>query len=390
MRSLHTAGLFALLVVVFGNPVWGFNAVYNVPGDSVANLYGPEPFGQYGFPVINMDNHVQVTLSDASLADEVWRVGDYQSFFPEAVSELIVAAGGRIDSAGGSPVDASELDILPQGRVRVLTGGQVGSVSMDSRNSLALPIIRPSLLIEGGNVGNVSSLYYYDDRTGPPRAGDVNLSGGAVLSATVSNFYMTGGQVTNGLAVHHLDISGGSIGGSVRMDSGKIRGGHLAGSLEFGFMYNTWVVPGGIRNGEMTGGQVDGDLFVGYNAAFNLKGGQFNGDSVQLDLRSNLNVYGYGFEVNGVPIDGLAVSDVHTLSADAQHLSGFLADGSPFEFDLNDRHDYLIVYPDPIVVANNAPVRLFVTAPVPEPTACATVAIMLLACITSRRNAYLR
>ena len=50
---------------------------------------------------------------------------------------------------------------------------------------------------------------------------------------------------------------------------------------------------------------------------------------------SNVNLLGSDFALNGTPIEGLVVGEAFPVTDRDVTLSGLLADGSPFSFDLN-------------------------------------------------------
>ena len=223
----------------------------------------------------------------------------------EDTAQLNVANGGSVQSDSYT-VSLSEVNI---------DGGSVGD-RFRAYNRCELNISSGSMgnnfqasyfcvvNISGGNVGN-----FFEANEGTR----VNISGG-----TVGRF--------NALDYCEVNISGGSV-GLTRAHSGSvfnISGGTVANRFRAN---ETSAI-------NISGGTI-GEEFVASGGSFvNISGGSI-GDIFRAQDGSEVNLLGSDFVVDGVLLDDLVAGEAFTILDRNVTLSGNLADGSPFSFDLN-------------------------------------------------------
>ncbi|MEM9345368.1 MAG: PEP-CTERM sorting domain-containing protein [Planctomycetota bacterium] len=160
---------------------------------------------------------------------------------------------------------------------------------------------------DGGSVGNNLQTLF---------GGEVNISGGVVGIGLTAD----GGEV---------NILGGTAGDSVT----SIGGGQInfsGGSIGDG----SAVFSGSEFN--MSGGTIgtNGAVFSVFGGVFNLSGGTIN-NSLSASADSEVNIVGTAFTLDGLSLDSLVLNQPTTITKRDVTLSGTLADGNPFSFDLN-------------------------------------------------------
>lgn len=124
-----------------------------------------------------------------------------------------------------------------------------------------------------------------------------------------------------------LVVHGGDVGDRLRSQSGNIRiyGGRIGERAEL------------VRNSEMNvfGGEVGSGLTAYFGSTLNIHGGSIE-DGLMAHRLSTVNLFGTEFQLDGVDITETLSNEVATVVRRRNvKLSGILADGSPFEFDLN-------------------------------------------------------
>ncbi|MEM7626136.1 MAG: PEP-CTERM sorting domain-containing protein [Planctomycetota bacterium] len=166
-------------------------------------------------------------------------------------------------------------------------------------------VVDGTLNIEGGSVGNGLEIV----------SGEINLSGG-----TVGNF-------SNAFTGSTVNISGGTVGDSFEAFSGStvnISGG----IIEFGFDAES----GSTVN--ISGGTIGDNFGASSGSTVNLSGGTV-GDGFLAFSGSTVNLFGTSFVLDGAELTDLTLGEAFTITGRGVTLSGFLADGSAFEFELN-------------------------------------------------------
>ncbi len=212
--------------------------------------------------------------------------------------------------------------IAPSG----LRAGQTLLLQPDGVLGDAFAVVDATLNIEGGTVGRGTEV----------TRGVVNISG----SASVDTFFyayadskvnIRGGSVGRFLYSYdgsEVNISGGSVGDFLRALSGGVVN-ISGGSVGDGF----FIYAGSKVN--MSGGSVGDGFFAHAGSRVNISGGSIG--SFAARAGSEVNLIGTEFFLNGVPLDTLTQHEPSTIaSRGGQILSGTLADGSAFSFELND------------------------------------------------------
>ena len=244
--------------------------------------------------------------------------------------------GSEVNISGGTVEDA----------VQALSGSEI-NISGGSVHGF-LQILEGSVLnISGGSVGDdllVAGIVNISDGVvlgvfSATRGSEVNISGGSVGD----EFYAFRGSLIN--------ISGGSVGttgsvtGLTAYDSSVINvSGGSVGDLCSAREGSEVNISGGTvgiyfraREGSVvniSGGSV-GYLFQALEGSeVNISGGSM-GDLFRAKSSSNVNLFGSDFALDGVLLDNLSSGEAFTVLDRDVTLSGLLADGSAFSFDLN-------------------------------------------------------
>lgn len=202
-----------------------------------------------------------------------------------------------------------------------VTGTQVGDG--DVRTSEAF--ITPTSL-DGDTLGSNSQLNLFDGgevllgfSAGPSnRSGsniEFNILGGNVVGFFAANAGSTvnisGGVVEvlfSANADSTVNISGGVVGDSINANNGST--------------FN------------ISGGSVGDNFGVSFDSTINISGGSI-GDDFDAFPNSEVNLFGTSFFLDGVELTDLVIGEAFTVTNRDVTLTGLLADGSAFDFDLN-------------------------------------------------------
>jgi hypothetical protein len=202
----------------------------------------------------------------------------------------------------------------------------------------------------GGNIG-----YFFEVNDGST----VNLTNVTVKShmqvrsgARVSIASGTFGDYINVASDSSINIAGGAIGNRFRVDAQDARfsGGKIGsdfwlyGSLTMtGGQIGTWFVARADSVVNISGGQIGERFIVSGDAEANISGGTIadhfaaNGQSIGTNAGAKVNLFGAQFVLGGVDITGTLTPNVPmTISTRDVWLTGLLADGSLFDFYLED------------------------------------------------------
>ena len=274
-------------------------------------------------------SNVSLTLSseplpEASLIPMV--VATPVDFFPRGLREgqsLTVQAGGELND-DFQVVDATlNVDGGTVGdRLEVAGGGSVNisDGSVECLNAYAGSEVN----INGGSLGN-------NGTAGSASGSMVNISGGRVGS-----FELIGGS---------LNISGGDMFNRIliRGSETKISGGSvnnlIASGSEVNISGDSVINSFGASDGSevnIRGGSFNNRFSIDDGSVVNISGGSV-GDSVvfMANFGSVVNLLGSDFVLDGVLLDDLILGEAFTIPDRDVTLSGLLADGSTFSFDLN-------------------------------------------------------
>ena len=209
-------------------------------------------------------------------------------------------------------------------------------------------VVDATINVEGGILGDSA------------RAVDseVNISGGTVgddfLALFGAEVNISGGILgDNFIAVNsELNISGGTIGDNLAAFSSVLN---------------------------ISGGTVGSELAVG--GEVNISGGTV-GDNFRLGSGSEVNILGSEFFIDGLELETLLLGESFTVTDRDVTLSGLLADGEQFSFDLNSL--------DPLDVgdffSSGATLTVTLTSPVPEPSSAALIGLVVAMGFSRRRR----
>ena len=234
----------------------------------------------------------------------------------------------------------------------LLSGGEVGS---------SFEVVDATLNVEGGSVesdlevagsivnisgGSVGS----DFRV--LNGSEVNISGGSVdtnfetQSGSVVN--ISGGSVGFSFQVRNgseVNISDGFVDGFVAVGGSKVNiSGGTVGDRITAIGNSEVFLSGGVVDNlisalsgsevNISGGIVNEGLRVSDGSVLNISGGSV-GDTFEARDGSTVNLRGSDFVIDGVALDDLNLGEVFTILDRDVTLSGLLADGSAFSFELD-------------------------------------------------------
>ena len=192
-----------------------------------------------------------------------------------------------------------------------ISGGSVGTDQVLGSRFRALA--GSEVAISGGTVGR-----FFEAHTGSV----VTISGGIVDD----NFLVLGGRVM---------ITGGTVGSDLDVQDGSIvtiSGGTVGSDMQ--------VHSGG--EATISGGSIGSYFEVFRDGIVTISGGTV-GDNFDASDESTVNLVGLSFILDGVDISNqLPFDELFTVEDRDVSLSGLLADGSPFSFDLNTSYDLSI------------------------------------------------
>ncbi len=140
-------------------------------------------------------------------------------------------------------------------------------------------------------------------------------------------------NVTAGVGSHVEVQEGGVIGANFEAVGANVlvEGGAIGSRLDV-FTGATLTMTGGVLGFDASSA---GSVNV-FGGTLNLHGGTVEPALIASD-GANVNLFGYGFAINGVPIEGLVEEEAFTiLERGSPRLTGYLADGSLFDFDLRE------------------------------------------------------
>lgn len=234
------------------------------------------------------------------------------------------------------------------GSVLKMSGGHLGETDLFPGSSADL-------------AGGLVNTLYVQDGVSVDIRGDQRISQIYAYSGSTINF--KGPDFNNRITA--------APGSTVNISSGSVRGGSGKGSTFNVTGGSFYALPSLSASFNMSGGTARGTYHVTPGNAFHLSGGTFIGELRAHD-GSEVDLFGREFFLDGIPVE-LRVGETLEILDRNRILSGTLADGSPFEFNLrmtipvqNDGKSYFY-----------SAARLTVTR-VPEPRTLALILFFLV------------
>ena len=256
-----------------------------------------------------------------------------------SVPLLTASVSAQVNGPGMSPSSSFDTVLNLPGDEAVITGADNESIGEVAGQTTQLNVA------DNGAVGNMFTAGL---------GSEVNISGGAV-----GNFLTTA-------AGSEVNVSGGVVGFTFTIDSGSQlnvsggnmgTGGEVSGELNItgGSVGNSLVAcSGGVLNisggsvGDFLFAETDSEINISGGTVGNLPGGMFNafcdsqvnisGGTIEnlffASADSSVNITGTEFFVDGNPMDNLQVGQPFVVADRDVMLTGVLADGEPFSFNL--------------------------------------------------------
>ena len=365
-----------------------FSTIINLPEDPL----NPNPIGFSGNSIGNgaeIFTDTQLNVADGGSVGDLFNVSGFNRSGNIEVNISGGTVGNDFNSIPGSSVNIS--------------GGTVGDffAAVDNTINISGGIIGSDFLTTDSSIkisgGTIGSLETFGDST-------TNISGG-----TINGFRVAFGSVANisdgTVGVLDVDrstvnISGGIVGDSSEAFGGTINisGGSLGddfnatgafddevivnisgGSVGFSFDANG----GSIVN--IRGGTI-GDNFGAFGSTTNISGGNI-GDGFLATTGSEVNIFGTEFFLNGTPLSDLILDQPAEIPERGENgvLSGLLADGTAFDFELTEN----TTFPNR-GIGPGATLTVTLVAAVPEPGSALTLAMTSVLLLTRRRKKTLR
>ena len=230
------------------------------------------------------------------------------------------------DFSPGSIGETTQLNVADGGAVRdffdVEAGGEL-NISGGLVGIFLQSVAGSEVNISGGEVSNLFGAL----------GGVVNISGGFVgeeLQAFDSVVNISGGEVADAFLAGGgsvVNISGGEVG--LFFDAEADSEVNISGGFVNDF-FN--ARPGSVVN--ISGGEVGNDFLALDTSVVNISGGTV-GNAFLAGTGSNINLFGSDFILDGVSLDDLVADEAFTITDRDVTLSGLLADGTAFSFDLS-------------------------------------------------------
>jgi len=290
------------------------------------------------------------------------------------VGIMTVESGGQLEISGGAGFDSLTLESFSSGALRIvgnefrLNGVPLNNPALQSIGGMA-SIQIPSGSLTGVLEDGTPFTFGYSGSNAPitveaaalPAIGPslifaatdpvpLGIRPGQTLvveqGADVGDFFqagreskviVSGGQLGRGFdaVAAEVEFTGGVIGSMSTASQGTVfnmsGGTILAPPSNFLGTTTFTIATGSVAN--ISGGLIDGRVAVG--GEMNLAGGEIDG-SLRAGNGSEINLFGIDFVLDGVPLTpSLLQNQPRVVSERGVTLSGTLADGSPFSFDLN-------------------------------------------------------
>lgn len=317
-----------------------------------------------------------------------------------AFAASLLAAAGTASAQSDPSQFGTVFNIgnVPPGSAFDVTGAAVGTMAGDNDSTInEASITAGSLLADTLGSNSQLNLFEGGSITNGFSAGfaslvntnlEVNISGGSVGSDfnafSGSTVNISAGSVGNGFDAFSgstINISGGSIGSGFDAFSGStvnIFGGSVGSDFDATAGSTVNISGGSFGPNFDAFGSAFGDVFGVPIGVVNISGGSF-GPDFDANFGSRVNLFGTEFFIDGIKLTDLVLGEALTITRRNVTLTGVLADGSAFEFDLfNSGNTAQRDFFD-----NNA--RLTVTL-IPAPASVGALALAGLATARRRRR----
>ena len=171
-----------------------------------------------------------------------------------------------------------------------------------------------------------------------------------------------------------MNISGGTVGNGSNVSSSEanISGGTVGNAFQA--LFGSEV--------SINGGTVGDNFNVGFNSVLNISGGTV-GDGIFVDPNSEVNIFGSEFQLDSLELDTLLPGEAFTINDRDVTLSGLLADGEQFSYELNSVNQF---FNGEDFFSPGATLTVTLTDPVPEPSSSAFIAMVLAIGFARRRR----
>ena len=326
------------------SPSSEFDIVFNIPGDEdILTGFNDQPLpGGFEFDPTT----TQVNVSDGAQLREGFNVCGFQELNMTGGSfdrNFLVCSVGEVNLSGGTV--GSSFRALAGSDVQI-TGGEFRRNGVDLNGTFGLS----NFEVFTGTLADGSS-FIFSRESGNPNSDSIFS---VVLTTTDlppidTNPFVIDSPIVSGPSGLRAGqeatlVEGGSLGINYAVVDAtfNVEGGVLGKGAE---TYNSEV---NISDGSVgdffsahlgsvvniSGGTIGNVFAARLGSEVNISGGTF-GDSFQARFVSTVNIQGSEFSIDGTPLNNLQPGQPFTITDRDVTLSGVLADGEPFSFDLN-------------------------------------------------------
>ena len=258
-----------------------------------------------------------------------------------SVPLLAASVSAQVNGPGMSPSSSFDTVLNLPGDEAVITGADNESIGEVAGQTTQLNVadngavgnmftagLGSEVNISGGAIGNFLTT---------AAGSEVNVSGGVVgFTFTIdsgSQLNVSGGNMgTGGEVSGELNITGGSVGNSLVACSGGVL--NISGGSVGDFLFAEPDSEINISGGTVGSGNSAGVMFVAFgDSQVNISGGTI-ASFFSAEANSSVNITGTEFFVDGNPMVNLQVGQPFVVADRGVTLTGVLADGEPFSFNL--------------------------------------------------------
>ncbi|CAE7240131.1 unnamed protein product [Symbiodinium sp. CCMP2456] len=291
-----------------------------------------------------VDNWFQAHNSEVEIIGG--KVGAQFSAFPgtrvtidgASVGGLRVYKNASAEITGGAEIESS-VQVL-SGELTLIDGHIRGGLSGAGKLSILGGTIEQTLKINSGEAdifgGSFEGLFFVNNAIVTIKDGRFD---GRLLTSSLSRIDIENGAFSRDIWNRKgtINIAGGVFADDIVNGDGgsNVQAGTI--SIAEGMFLGDFVNSSGtatITGGEFAGDVLNGSVYSREVSTLNIYGGSFDGEFTALK-GSVVNIFGSAFYLDGMLLTGLTPYNAFVVHEREQTLSGTLADGSPFSFDLN-------------------------------------------------------